>query len=242
VKNFIYIAIGVIIAIASYLHICGAEAVLAESVTAENVGSASAEQASLSRAESKSRDAAVKVIDMENRGHGSGTYFAIGDHHIVITAAHVVAGSDIFLINGRGSDSTVGSVIYRNAESDFAAILIPEMEGTSPVTLRRTRLDLDDLLGERVFYTGYPAFHDRLFVYGVITGFEQGNTVAIMNSYAWPGSSGSGVFDRRGRLVGLVMAVDVNEFIVPQLTEDIVWVTFVLKDDIDNVSEILDSL
>jgi S1-C subfamily serine protease len=200
------------------------------------------EQASLSRAEARSRDAAVKVINMENRGHGSGTYFAVDGHHIVITAAHVIAGSDMFLVSGRDGDSTVGSVIYKNAESDFAVILIPEMTSTSPIALRASRLGLNDLLGERIFYTGYPASHDRLFVYGVVTGFENNNSVAIMHSYAWPGSSGSGVFDRRGRLVGLVMAVDVNEFVVPQLTEDIVWVTLILKTDLDNVFELLNSI
>ena len=32
----------------------------------------------------------------------------------------------------------------------------------------------------------------------------------FLNSYAWTGSSGSGVFNSRGKLVGIIMALDVG--------------------------------
>ena len=60
---------------------------------------------------------------------------------------------------------------------------------------------------------------------GVIASEEEGNLV--MHSYAWPGSSGSGVFDMRGRFLGVVRAVDVGVWsyqMPPQLVEDMVWI------------------
>ena len=74
-------------------------------------------------------------------------------------------------------------------------------------------------------YTGFPAHHDLLTIDGTIASEEDGNLV--MHSYAWPGSSGSGVFDMRGRFLGVVKAVDIgiwSRMVPPQLVEDMVWI------------------
>ena len=197
---------------------------------------------SLSRNEVKARNAAVKVTDISGLGHGSGTYFKIGEHHVVITAAHVVSDANMFLIVGDSDEKTIGTVIYRNVESDFATILINEMEHTIPMKFKSKLYTEADILGKRVFYTGFPGFHEKLFIYGTIGGEKYDGKILIMHSYAWPGSSGAGVFDKKGNLLGLVMAVDVNEFIVPQLTEDVVWVTVIQKNDIEKLEILLENI
>ena len=71
----------------------------------------SVEQVALSKGEQNIRNAAVKVVDVQDRGHGSGTYFVVNSRHIVITAAHVVDTADIFKIVGNYGEISIGKVI-----------------------------------------------------------------------------------------------------------------------------------
>ncbi len=47
-----------------------------------------------------------------------------------------------------------------------------------------------------------------------------------MHSYGWSGASGSSVFDNEGRLVGILVALDVGPGIIgiPNIIEDVVIV------------------
>jgi hypothetical protein len=63
----------------------------------------------------------------------------------------------------------------------------------------------------------------------------------IMQSYAWSGASGSAVFDGKGRVVGILRAIDVNRAIIGlQLTEDIVWLSPVNGLNLENIIKYLD--
>jgi hypothetical protein len=108
----------------------------------------------------------------------------------------------------------------------MAVVLIPELNSRVPMKYKPAeREDIIDMVGEEVTYTGFPSHHDLLTIDGVIASEEDGNLV--MHSYAWPGSSGSGVFDMRGNFVGVVRAVDVGVWsyqLPPQLVEDMVWI------------------
>ena len=48
----------------------------------------------------------------------------------------------------------------------------------------------------------------------------------ILHSYAWSGASGSAVLDRKGRIVGVLSAVDIGYAFgaIPQIVEDVVIV------------------
>jgi hypothetical protein len=77
-------------------------------------------------------------------------------------------------------------------------------------------------------------------IYGTVAGIEQNNNI-IMHSYAWMGASGSGVFDERGRLVGILRAVDVSRGPWgPSIVEDIVWVAPLNELNIEKIQNILE--
>lgn len=182
------------------------------------------EEAGSARVRRQVRDAAVEVITP--MGRGSGTLFEVDGHYLVFTAAHVINGMPVVQIAGRNGETVFGTTILTATEVDMAVILVPEMNSREPMSYKPApRTDIDNLVGTEVTYTGFPSHHDLLTIDGVIASEEEGNLV--MHSYAWPGSSGSGIFDMRGRFIGVVRAVDVGVWsyqVPPQLVEDMVWI------------------
>ena len=172
----------------------------------------------------KVRAAAVEVSTP--MGRGSGTYFKIEDRHLVVTASHVVGGSAIVSVIGRNGEQVFGTPVLEAEHVDMTFILIPEMNSRTPMSYKPLDYqDIDKYVGEEVTYTGFPSHHDLLTIDGAIASHEDGNLV--MHSYAWPGSSGAGVFDFDGNFVGVVKAVDLGVWdyrVPPALIEDIVWV------------------
>ena len=171
------------------------------------------------------RKAAVKVVTPF--GRGSGTYFKVGKYYIVITAQHVVEDSPFVIVEGRNGEHVYGQPILEGVGTDVAVILVPEINSRKALKYRphRSPPNIDRLVGTDVTYTGFPASHDLMTIDGKVAGYENGHI--IIHSYGWPGSSGSAVFDMRGRMLGVVSAVDVGQWnwmIPPQLVEDIVWV------------------
>ena len=83
------------------------------------------------------------------------------------------------------------------------------------------------------YYTGYPNGQGPLTFAGEISGHDSSENVYV-HSFAWPGSSGSGVFSDSGKLIGIIVAISVGstEFGIDVL-EDIVIVIPLYKIDWD---------
>jgi len=176
----------------------------------------------LSLMEQRARSAAVKVESLLGSGHGSGTYMIAYGQRVVVTAAHVVEGSTTMRIVGRNNESVVGRVVFRDDPADIAFLVVPEIKTRTAIRYRPQMSYDDRLLGTKLTYTGFPSHHDLLTIRGYIAALER--SYIVTNMFGWFGSSGSGVFDQRGRLVGVVSGIDVGRFMIPLPLEDIVWV------------------
>ena len=195
----------------------------------------------LRKTATKSRNAAVKVYSPDGSVRGTGTYFNIGEHDVVITAAHVVRDMPFMQIVAEDDEQSLAVTAYMQFDDaqDLAILLLPQpLNSREAIQLEPLR-DYDNLVGSSVVYTGFPGSHDLQTIFGAVSGAEDGNI--IMHSYAWPGASGSAVFNEKGKVIGILRAIDINRGLYgPQLTGDIVWISPLHELDIDKVVKFLD--
>lgn len=139
------------------------------------------------------------------RGSGSGV---IVTHEHVITNAHVVAGCESFQISGP-SGSGSGRLIAVDPHHDLALLHVHGLNG-HPIAIRPAG---ELHLGEVIMAAGYPlrdVLGDDLKVTsGNISGLKgnEGDVTAFQfTAPIGSGSSGGGVLDQNGNLVGIVTA------------------------------------
>ena len=178
----------------------------------------------LTLVEHRARSAAVKVRSLTKGGHGSGTYMVAYGRRIVVTAAHVVRNETSMAIDGRDGETVVGQVVLVDHSVDLAYLVVPQMETRTAVRYRPVMQYNDRLVGLNITYTGFPSHHDLLTIRGYVAAMERG--MIVSNMFGWFGSSGSGVFDSRGRYIGCVSGIDVGMFGMGfrMPLEEIVWI------------------
>ena len=178
------------------------------------------------RLEARSRNATVKVMASKD-GHiavGTGTIFRYKGHNIVITAAHVIGGPPYIVAVLTDREYVMAEVVYFDSEADLAVMTVPDVGGIPPIPLRPA-LNSSVKIGSDVLYAGFPNDGVLFTIRGYVTAIHPEGDI-YLHSYAWPGSSGSSVFDSRGRLVGVLSAIGVGTGImgVPMAIEDVVLV------------------
>ena len=157
----------------------------------------------------------------ENRGHASGNYFKYGKNKFIITAAHVVDSGEIWVEDG--IEIVKAEVLWVDADRDIA-IMRPmgELNKTKPI---KFKINTDNnKVGTIIRYAGYPSNLNKMVLSGMVA--QQNEVRIVLQCFALPGSSGSVIFDERGKAVGVLSAVSVqmNPFIgVPELEENIVY-------------------
>jgi S1-C subfamily serine protease len=178
----------------------------------------------LSLSEKRGRTAAVKVRSLVHEGHGSGTYMYAYGRRVVVTAAHVVRNESVMAVDGRDGESVVGKVVFKDDDNDIAFLVVPEIKSRTAVRYRPQKTYDDRIIGSRLTYTGFPSHHDLLTIRGYVASLE--HAMVVTNMFGWFGSSGSGVFDSRGRFLGCVSGIDMGSlaFGVRIPLESIVWV------------------
>jgi hypothetical protein len=195
-----------------------------------------------------SKDAAVVVwgtVAGEKVVRGSGTYFSYKRHNIVITAYHVYDDPRIegAMVQSQSGEMVAANILYSNRGRDICVLEVPRMRTVDPASLRPMMpMQADE--GLSVLYTGFPGNHQHtepLTLSGTLAGIDDDHGFVIMQSYAWMGSSGSGVFDSRGRYIGVLVALDVDRGLFgPQLQENIVYVSPVWGVSLEEIEGLLE--
>lgn len=193
-----------------------------------------------------SRNSAVNIMSMSETGAvaaSSGTYIRYGANYYILTVNHGIIGqceSTRILVGNEFYECI--EIAARNRNVDYAILKIEEIEQLEPISIPRhlpRNSEWDEALSIHTdtIYTGYPNTTGPLTIDGKIVGYSNTEDLFV-HSYAWPGSSGSGVFNEQGRLIGYIMAVSLGytEYGINVL-EDIVIVVPIFKIDWSLISE-----
>ena len=199
----------------------------------------------------KSRGSILQVLSADEHSNGfakmSGTYVVRDGKFYVITAAHGIKGDCDRLFVATDSDHIYDCIKYVIIDQrvDYAIIEIEEVPQRAAVKLsdaipsNREWKQETSVLNE-VFYTGYPNNLGPLTFRGSVAGVS-GENYIYLHSYAWPGSSGSGIFSYDGNLIGILIALNVGITGAGyDVLEDLVIVTPIFMIDWDTAHKIMD--
>lgn len=143
----------------------------------------------------------VVLIRAESpKGTAQGSGVVVGTN-LVVTNLHVVGGATKVLVSFRGVERLATVSATTKAEKDLALLSV-ETGTTSRVSLRRST---ELAVGERVFAIGNPRGLEQTLTEGLVSALRKEGEVFVVQTSAAisPGSSGGGLFDTRGRLVGI---------------------------------------
>ena len=172
----------------------------------------------------KSRSSTVRVLSLAEAtgsiASSSGTYITMFGHYYVITTNHGILGNcqvTKIIVDSESHDCL--RFIEQNEEVDYALIEINKIPKLSPIKIPRDMITSNRewksslSIMAKTFYTGFPNSEGPLTIAGNVAGHSQDGYIYI-NSYAWSGSSGSGVFSQKGKYMGFVLAIDVGSGLI----------------------------
>ena len=188
----------------------------------------------LSITEKRVRNAAVKVVT--GGGHGSGTVVQYKDLTLVFTAKHVADGKlgQQYLIN-KDIEQRNATLIYQSKEHDIAILVVPS--GFDRIKAMNWNPASKYDIGTDIIYSGHPSWHKLMSFNGRIVGYEEvagSGTQIIVNTYGWFGCSGSGVYNKKGELIGILYGVDVQYAYGTQIQENMIWVAPIKNVNMDD--------
>ena len=168
----------------------------------------------------KSRNSILHVLSGRSAKAGfakmSGTYVIHDGKFYVITAGHGIVGDCEYFYVATSEDDVYDCIKYIVVDKyiDYAIIEIEKVTDRIPIELKKNIPKNNEWRQEiavlsEVFYTGYPNSLGPLTFRGSVAGVSDENYI-YLHSYAWPGSSGSGVFGRDGNMIGIIIALNVG--------------------------------
>jgi len=157
----------------------------------------------------KAYQSSVIISAFDNGGEaatGSGNYMQVNTTKFILTAAHVVMGKQHIMITEKSGFTYSAYVRYIDEGRDIAILKVYEnLQYTKSIeyTTESSRV-----VGREAFYCGHPDRNIFKVFEGRVSGKDNG--WIVIDSFAWPGSSGSVVFDNEGNVLGVISAVSVS--------------------------------
>ena len=159
--------------------------------------------AACSREEMAQSSLVIRLPD----GHGSAV--CISSTGLVITNAHVVGDDDVIEIE-HDDQSYLGVVLKRDSKRDVAVLLVGN-QSFKPVKIATAPVRV----GDDLFIAGTPnrIENRNLLTRGVVSkiGPFAGKNVIHTDAAIAPGNSGGPVFNEAGELVGLSVAIQLDQ-------------------------------
>lgn len=144
--------------------------------------------------------ATASLADAQARDVAQGSAIAVSEH-LLLTNCHVVNGRELIKIV---QDNTIADAKLVAADLAPDRCVIRAI-GLTLVPVAGVR-PFDDLaVGERVFAIGAPVSLERTLSEGLLSGLRRlpGHNLVQTSAAISPGSSGGGLFDERGNLIGI---------------------------------------
>ncbi len=159
----------------------------------------------------------LRMIEIEKRKKNaprSGTGFALSNNGYIITNYHVIENANSISVKGIKGDlstSYYAEVVKADASVDLAILKVNDPLfinlGNVPYVIYKNDIDV----GEEVFSLGYPLTNtmgeEIKLSTGVISahsGFQGNKNLYQISVPLQPGNSGGPLFDKNGRIVGIV--------------------------------------
>jgi serine protease Do len=152
---------------------------------------------------SNNQRAVVKILAYGKRGIGVGTGFVLRRDGLIVTNYHVIKGAKEIKLQTYNKVLTVYKIIHIDKEKDFALLQV-KANNLHPVEI----IDSNKCsLGDRVFVIGNPCGMDNSISDGILSGrrrFSGAGEILQITAPVSPGSSGSPVFNKDGKVIGIV--------------------------------------
>ena len=144
------------------------------------------------------------MVQIEN-GFGLGSGFVYEDGHI-LTAAHVVEGSNNVVVRFADGTQTEGIVVGTDTVHDLAVIEVD----TGDTPLAPLALDDEPVVGQLAVALGSPWGLEQTVTSGVVSAVDRpiadANSAQVLiqtDASINPGNSGGALADRQGRVIGV---------------------------------------
>lgn len=141
----------------------------------------------------------VDIFDAKGKSLGMGSGVVIGSGQ-VITNCHVAQKGKGLQVRQSGK-TFKATLQYADPDRDLCQLSVPDLQAT-PVTLGTAK---KLMVGQRVYAIGAPAGLELTLSEGLISSLRmyEGSQYIQTSAAISPGSSGGGLFDDQGRLIGI---------------------------------------